>query len=436
MKILHVVHCIDTEGPLSESLKNTFDRLKNTFGIKISPSKKNLEKLQKKQFNCKGNEVQIANFLNSKLLNYITSIKELKKMLNKISNEKFRKKIKDDFGNGWVYSWHCVDHIGFTSNPRKKIYGYGKIFKFYKNLLRNKNFRNDEINWHFHPKSLLKCPIANASSYHNSMQELTQIICRRIIDDKWFPVVNRAGFHTTRPDSHLFLEQWIPYDYSNQYYEKKIKPKDFEHGRFGDWSRAPRKWTGYHPSIHDYQMEGDCRRKIFRSLNIGTRHSLLKSNHVKEAFKDARKYKKAILCVVNHDYRDMSDDIVYVTNLIKKIKNKFKDVKVKYSGAEEAARDLEKKKTKKFKFKIEIKKNRLIVKKLGRGNLYSSQPFLSIKTKRGVYYHDNLDVIKKGETWSYIFDYQTINLNKIHSIGIGSAGRYGGFSTAVKKVKN
>ena len=28
-------------------------------------------------------------------------------------------------------------------------------------------------------------------------------------------VVNRAGFHCERPDSHLFMEQWIPFDLSN-----------------------------------------------------------------------------------------------------------------------------------------------------------------------------------------------------------------------------
>ena len=53
-----------------------------------------------------------------------------------------------------------------------------------------------------------------ASSYVNS-PELYQIITRRIIERNWFPVVNRAGFHCERPDSHLFLEQWIPFDLSN-----------------------------------------------------------------------------------------------------------------------------------------------------------------------------------------------------------------------------
>ena len=34
MKILHIVHCIDTEGPLNETLKSTFERIHDTFGVK------------------------------------------------------------------------------------------------------------------------------------------------------------------------------------------------------------------------------------------------------------------------------------------------------------------------------------------------------------------------------------------------------------------
>ena len=41
MKKVYVVHCIDTEGPLNESLKNTFERIKSIYGIRLKPTKKN-----------------------------------------------------------------------------------------------------------------------------------------------------------------------------------------------------------------------------------------------------------------------------------------------------------------------------------------------------------------------------------------------------------
>lgn len=34
-KIVYIVHAIDTEGPLYESTKATFERLESTFGIKL-----------------------------------------------------------------------------------------------------------------------------------------------------------------------------------------------------------------------------------------------------------------------------------------------------------------------------------------------------------------------------------------------------------------
>ena len=57
--IVHIVHCIDTEGPLSESLIDTFDRLKNIYGIKLKPTKDNLKKIQLKKFNFNGLEDEI-----------------------------------------------------------------------------------------------------------------------------------------------------------------------------------------------------------------------------------------------------------------------------------------------------------------------------------------------------------------------------------------
>ena len=55
-----------------------------------------------------------------------------------------------------------------------------------------------------------------ATHYFATGNRLFEILARDIIDRHWFPAVNRPGFHVTRPDSHWFLEQFIPLDYSNQ----------------------------------------------------------------------------------------------------------------------------------------------------------------------------------------------------------------------------
>jgi hypothetical protein len=43
---VYVVHCVDTEGPLHESVEATFERLKAIFGIDLEPSVALLRQLQ------------------------------------------------------------------------------------------------------------------------------------------------------------------------------------------------------------------------------------------------------------------------------------------------------------------------------------------------------------------------------------------------------
>ena len=233
-----------------------------------------------------------------------------------------------------------MDHVGYVENPRQKDLGYGNIFNFYSSKLKNLKNNADELNWHFHPLSFLRKPTQAATSYVNSYDVLTQILCRRILDNNWFPIVNRPGFHAERPDSHLFLEQWIPYDFANQSCEEFSDQPDLSNGRFGDWSRAPKTWRGYNPSHDDYQMEGACRRTIFRCLNVGTRLRPLGKQHVREAFVEAEIEGSAILAFANHDYRDMRPDVYQVQVMLREIKSEFPNVKIKYSGAEEAATQL------------------------------------------------------------------------------------------------
>ena len=63
------------------------------------------------------------------------------------------------------------------------------------------------------------------------------------------PSTYRPGFHTIRPDSNWFLEQWIPFDFSNQSTKNEGNQPDLIGGRWGDWRRAPNSWKPYHPSI-------------------------------------------------------------------------------------------------------------------------------------------------------------------------------------------
>ena len=375
-----------------------------------------------------GKEDAVATCFSPALLKYNCDWRSLEAMLDKIMSRPFRNEVLDDFGCGWVYSWHCMDHVGYSENPRHKDLGYGQIFRRYKKKVLELNCLQDELNWHFHPLSISGNPLQAATSYLNNYTTLLQILCRRILDDNWFPVVSRPGFHSERPDSHAFLEQWIPFDYANQACDETLDQPDLSFGRFGDWRRSSKTWRGYHPSHDDYQELGACRRWIFRCLNVGTRFRSLKQDHVREAFMEARDFGSAILSFANHDYRDMEPDIILVREMIQKLKVEYPEVLIKYAGAQDAAISLlgwEDKKP--LKLSANLEGNRLYVEVVS-GEIFGPQPFLAIKTREGHYHNDNFDVIEPKKKWTFVFDEHTIKIENILQIGVGSAGFFGGCS--------
>ncbi len=230
MPVLHVVHCVDTEGPLTETLEATFGRLKSAFGIDLPPDAGTLARLQRKEIDLQGREDAVARMLAPELLAYNTSWDAIREMLAEALSPQFRNGMTDADGNGWVYSWHCMDHMRYAENPRRKDVGYGHIFRFYRSILAETDSSRDEINWHFHPRSLTGHPLHAATSYVNSYDLLFEILCRRILEDEWFPVVNRPGFHAERPDSHAFLEQWIPFDYATSPARARMTSRTFPAG--------------------------------------------------------------------------------------------------------------------------------------------------------------------------------------------------------------
>ncbi len=430
---LYIVHCIDTEGPLVESITASFDRIKAIFGLEIEATPENLTRLQNQQIPLHGLEQEIAQTLRPTLLAYNNSWADIRTMLEDAMSDQFRQQQLDDFGRGWVYNWHIMDHVGYTSNPRSKALGFGQVFDFYRDMLSHMPSQHDELNWHFHPVYPDGNPLKASTSYTNTYPLLNEIIARRLIDYNWFPVCNRPGFHSERPDSHAFLEQWIPFDYANQSYEYDSGQADLKDGRFGDWRRAPVSWRGYRPAHRDYQVAGDMRRWIFRCLNVGTRFRELQPQHVTQAFEEANMTGSAILSFANHDYRDIRSDIRHVLSMVKHARLLYPDVKIQFSGAIAAARShlnntvhLDKRPNLALTLRLE---GNLLKVECTSGQCFGPQPFLAYKTHDGRYIHDNFDLQTPEKMWTYVFDAQTLATNQISDVAVGSAGGNGSVCT-------
>ena len=430
---LYIVYSIDTEGPLHEPLEATFERLKVIFGLEMKATKKNLYKLQNQEIDLQGREAEIAKVLNPHLLAYNDTWDKVDLMLDKIMTKDYRNKFLDSRGQGIVYNWHCVDHVGFITNERRRDIGYGNIFKHFEEKI-DEHQAIDKIHWHFHPLSYNKEGHIIATSYENSMYILHQVITRRVIDHDWFPTANRAGFHAIRQDSSFFMEQWIPFDFSNQseYSPETLSTNDLKGGRLGDWRRAPKTWKPYHPSHDDYQTEGSMNRYTTKCLNIGTRLRLLSDEEIIEAFKLAQAEGQSILSFTNHDFRDMEIDIDDIYHRIFNIAKDFEDVDILNSDAVEAMQRY-------LYSESEVQENALrleyqiiknednieVVVTATNGMVFGTQPYLAIKTTDGRYFHDNFDELKQDQSWSYIFDRSTLYFSQLSQLKVAANDKYG-----------
>ena len=86
-----------------------------------------------------GKENDVALMLSGHLTNYNDNWKKIELMNNKIFNEDFRFTDPDSSGNPWVFSWHCLDHVGYINNPRKRELGHTKYLIVLKQSKIKKN---------------------------------------------------------------------------------------------------------------------------------------------------------------------------------------------------------------------------------------------------------------------------------------------------------
>lgn len=430
MAKVYVVHCIDTEGPLYEPLVETFERIHRITGVEVPPSLENLKKIQAGEYPLNGHEKMAQMAFSARFLDYNATWTELEEMLKAITREEFRNAHADSFGNGWRYTYFVNDFVDFLVNPRERCMGYHAIWDHYQNFYRvYVRQKIDEFQWHTHGMTFSKEAHRNAISLFHS-PHVFEVLARRVIDKCVFPECFRAGFNAERPDWNWFLEQYIPYDFSNQ--AMSLSQFDREQGlstgRFGDWRHAPKTWNPYHPSHDDYQVPGDCRRWIFRCLNVGTRIRVMQQEDVDQAFSCAAEGTDVVLAFMDHDFRNILPDIEETYTMIKKSAEKYPGVVWESTTASRAARAV-------TGYGIVFSEEDLLV-SLSENKLevrvphksFGPQPFLAIKTWGGRYLTDDFDFEDPFFRWSYTFDENTIPLQDVSLIGVATNAAGGGGS--------
>ena len=154
---VYVVHCIDTEGPLYESVEATFERLKAIFKLDLEPSVEMLRRLQAGEVDLGGMEAAVRKVVDPHLLAYNDTWDKVDAMLEDcLVRRASALGFATPTGGGWIYNWFCVDHVDYEINPRRRDMGYHNVFDHYRGVIRETNSERDGLHFHYHPHSFRK----------------------------------------------------------------------------------------------------------------------------------------------------------------------------------------------------------------------------------------------------------------------------------------
>lgn len=255
--------------------------------------------------------------------------------------DRFRSRLTDTAGRPLVMSWFVLSWTGFVTNPVKRDFGYHKVLDHYRRVWGKAMERfGDGMNWHYHHP-----PRSGVGNEWNpdwlDNQEYHNILNRMVLDRAFFPSVFRAGGTIETNATSRWLEQWIPFDYSNRSGELNLNKREAD-GRLitelFDWSRAPDDWSHYHPDLEDYQRPGAMKRVVFRSLDLQSGAHVLRQEEIEQAFERARGGQDTVFSCFDHDFRDRAEAIEsLVFEGLRRASQKFPRVPWRYANALEAA---------------------------------------------------------------------------------------------------
>lgn len=263
------------------------------------------------------------------------------RLIDEITSDEFRMRFPDSGNQGLVYSWFIIHLTGFKTNPFNRPMGYHAVYDHYlerykKTMLKN----NDGIYWHYHQPA--PSGIGNewcrdwthCTEYHN-------ILCHMILDRKFFPSCFRAGGRIEDDDLSNWIEEWIPFDYSNNSGDvdwNRVESDGKKLIDVCDWRRAPTEWAPYHPSKYDYQVEGDQKRLLLRCPDLASPVHTLSKKEIRNAFERASSGKNAVLAFFEHDRRDnvRAKIMEYACKQIYEVSKEYKNVKWYYENAKNA----------------------------------------------------------------------------------------------------
>ncbi|MBK8169257.1 MAG: hypothetical protein IPK60_02800 [Sandaracinaceae bacterium] len=240
----------------------------------------------------------------------------------------FRARFADSNGRPAVFNWFVVHWIAEHHRGIGRDVGFHRILDEYVPRVadaRKAGFE-DELHWHYHHVHL-NDEYDNRNWLDTPMYD--EIISRVLLERDYFPTCYRAGNTWEDTAASQWLEQWIPFDFSN---------RSPQRGFNFDWSNAPTAWSIYSPDTVDVQREGTQRRVMGRSISI--ENGWFRQEEVEAAFLRARGGEDSYVSFFTHDYNEMTRYIEEGLSLVAKVAREFPEVSFHNVSALEAMRQL------------------------------------------------------------------------------------------------
>src|SRR3954447_3791607 len=182
--------------------------------------------------------------------------------MDKLFDPLFRSRLRDPGGGELRIGWFFLTWTGFSSNPRRRAFGYHAVRDHYLDRWGERLAAfGDEQCWHYHQPA--GSGVGNEWGLDwNASSEYASILSRQLLERDWFPSCFRAGGTVMDAASSRWVDRWFPLDFSNR------APLAVE--GIADWSSGVADWTLYHPDPEDFRVPGSGRRRMARCLDLVT----------------------------------------------------------------------------------------------------------------------------------------------------------------------
>lgn len=243
--------------------------------------------------------------------------------VDQILQPAFRNTFTDTFGGHPKISWFLLSDEGYCQSTQADCHAIHSAMTPYLGRLAA---IGDKIGWHYHGADWTanqdgsmqwnQLLTFNGTKLFNGDTDRTQaerILASSIIQKRTYPTTFRSGWVWENNDYSNWLDDVIPFDYSNIAPLSTIYPggcttKCLSIGNLYDWSRAYADWRPYHPSATDYQLPGSLKRWQFRSA--------MEWKYLDAAFKRAAAGKDTLITVYSHNYNQLENQEAILTSIM------------------------------------------------------------------------------------------------------------------------